>query len=146
VRTAKPNSVRSPVVDQAYVHAMHDPEMRVARLACPEVGDRGGSESAACLFDMLTHPHWQVRLEACKALVTQKTAVQRVVTTLEVMSREIEAAEYDAAIEDDAAMLKLMMEGFGHGDEYDKCWGKLDTIIRRARDLVNLPASDTNGG
>ena len=81
-------SVHSPAVDRAYVHAMRDSEEKVARLACLEVGDRGGAEGTEALFTLLDHPNWHVRLEICKALITQKNADQRVLSTLEAMSRE----------------------------------------------------------
>jgi hypothetical protein len=135
-------SVKGLIVDQAYLHALRDPEPRIAQLACLEVGDRGGSEGTAALFGMLNHSHWRVRLEACKALITQKTAEQRVISTLESMGQEPEAAVYDAENEDNAEAMQLLMETCGHGDDIDKCWGKLDTIIRRARHVANQAGSD----
>lgn len=126
-------SATGPVVDRAYLHALRDPEQTVAQIACLEVGARGSAEGTGALFGMLNHPNWRLRLEACKALITQKTADQRVVSTLEAMGREPEAAAYDAENEDNAEAMQLFMAASGHGDEIDKCWGKLDTILAKAR-------------
>ena len=41
-----------------------------------------------------------------------------------------------------AEYLELFMAASGHGDEIDKCWGKLDSIIRRARDVAKQAGSD----
>ncbi len=129
-------STTGPVVNRAYLHALRDSESQVAQLACLEVGARGSAEGRMALFQMLDHPHWRVRLEACKALITQENADQRVISTLEAMSREPEAAAYDAECEDNVELLQSMMKAFGHGDKMDQCWGKLATIIQRARDVA----------
>jgi hypothetical protein len=130
-------SVKGLAVDQAYVHALRDPEPRVAQLACVEVGHRGGTDGTAALFGMLTHPNWRVRLEACEALITQKTADQRVVSTLDAMSREPDAAAYDAEVDEYKEFLEEFVKAFTPEGTAVEYWGKLDTILAKARRVAD---------
>jgi len=130
-------SAKGSVVDQAYMDALRDPEPRVAELACIEVGQRGGPDGTAALFGMLTHPNWRVRLQACEALITQKTADQRVVSTLDAMSREPEAAAYDAEVDEYKESLEEFVKEFTpEGTAVENC-GKLGTILAKARRVAN---------
>ena len=130
-------SVHIPSVDRAYCHALADPFEKVAQIACLEVGDRGGAEGTAALCAMLGHPSWRVRLEACKALITQKTADQRVVSTLDAMSREPEAAAYDAEVEESKECLEEFAKAFTPEGTAVENWGKLDTIVAKARRVAD---------
>ena len=130
-------SAKGLAVDQAYVHALRDPEQKVAELACTEVGYRGGAEGTAALFGTLTHANWRVRLAACEALITQKTADQRVVSTLDAMSREPEAAVYDAEVDEyKESMDEFLREYTPEGTPVETC-GKLDTILAKARRVAD---------
>ena len=99
--------------------------------------DRGGADGTAALFSALNHPNWEVRLGVCTALITQGTADSRVVATLEAMSQESEAAVYDAENEAATEMARELWDAVGQGDLADRCWGKLQTIIARAREVAN---------
>ena len=89
------------MVDTAYVGALNDSSEKVVQIACLVMGQRGGDEGLAALRNLLGHPSWRVRLEACKAFITRHPAGTEVLATLEAMSREPEAAVYDAECERD---------------------------------------------
>lgn len=141
--------VRNPVVDAAFLRALNDPFVRVAQIACVEVGARAGAQAAEALFKTMDHASWRVRLEACKALITLKKADARVVSALEAMSREPEAAVYDAECDEWGLDMEALM-AFGEASgilpktEKDRLstqappelWGKLSTIIARARHIA----------
>ena len=122
-------------VTQAYVQALGDSSDRVVKIACVELRFRKGVDSTTPLMRILGHPSWSVRLEACKALIQQKTADQRVVSTLEQMAKEPEAIEYDAA---DDEMERTEKEQFGsEPPPYGPRWGKLHTILAQARAVAD---------
>ena len=125
-------SMPGPAVDRAYLRALADPFNKVALIACLELGYRCGTEGTAALFGTLTHPVWRVRLEACKALITQETADQRVVTTLEAMSREPDAVVYDRQVDQFKEFAEECSQAFGPDANFGEMWGKLDTILARA--------------
>lgn len=130
-------SAEVPEVRQAYIQALKDPYEKdpyekVVRIACMELGHRGGAAATAALLQVLGHPSWHARLEACKALITLKAADPRVVSTLEAMSREPEAAKYDAQI----AMFRRMEAQSGLSEEFKGSWGTLGTILEQARHLA----------
>ena len=123
-------------VDRAFLRALADPFETIAQIACLEVGDRHGVEGTSALYGMLGHTSWRVRLEACKALITQKTADPRVVATLEAMGREPEASVYDAAVDEFKDLAEEFSGAFAAEGATVENWGKLDTILARARKLA----------
>jgi len=125
-------SVKSPETHQAYLHALHDTSDKVVEIACVEIPSRPSSGDAEALYSVLDHPTWNVRLEVCKALITMQKADQRVVSALEAMSHEPEAAHYDALDEEFDRREKEM----GLSGELGKRWGKLDTILQQARRIA----------
>jgi hypothetical protein len=125
-------SVRTPKSDAALNYAIHDSNDKVVQLACGEVGRRRSPGASDALHSALSHPSWRVRLEACKALITSGYADDAVVSILEQMSREPEAAVYDAEIDEfdrrerETGLTKLTGKG----------WDKLDAILKQARDVA----------
>jgi HEAT repeat protein len=131
--------VRQPVVEHAFLRALADPFEKIVQIACVELSDRGGADVVSALLARLNHPSWRVRLEVCKALLKRKVADPRLVSTLEAMSREPEAALYDAESDEfDAAMKEglseLMRSWVGVGTP-PETWGKLEAILAKARSL-----------
>jgi HEAT repeat protein len=125
-------SVESPSVRSAFIEALHDPEEKVVRLACGEVGHRDGPGMKEALISVLNNPSWHARLEACKALILANAANAKVVSALEQMRREPEAAEYDTLIEKfDQREKDLHLEG-----TLGRMWGRLGTILERARNVA----------
>jgi HEAT repeat protein len=111
---------------------LKDPDERVIQIACGELGHRGGDDARAALFETLSHPTWRARLEACKALITLRAADQRVVSTLEAMSHETEAAKYDEEVADFQQRLAEM----GNPKEFQGSWGKIAAILEQARQIA----------
>ncbi len=126
-------SVPGPAVDRALLRALGDSSEKIAQLACVEVGDRGGAEGTEALFRGLNHPSWRVRLEACKALITQRTADARVVAALEAMQRGPDGAAYDAEVEESKECVEEFSKVFDPNGTAGEWWGKLDSILARAR-------------
>ena len=122
----------SALVTLAYRRALEDPFDKVAQLACLEVGHRGGPGSTEALMRALGRSSWRVRLEACKALISQGTADGRVVATLEAMAQEPEAGVYDAECGEFEAIDREFERHTGEAPVEDR-WGKLDTILDEAR-------------
>jgi hypothetical protein len=118
----------SALITLAYRRALADPFEKVAQLACSEVGYRGGDGSTEALTQMLGHSSWRVRLEACKALISQGTADWQVIAALEAMAHEPEARIYDSECDEFAELEQQLGEQPG--------WGKLDTIIHKARSVA----------
>lgn len=130
-------AVHGPVVDRAYLRALRDSSEQIAELACLEIGDRAPTGGTAALVGMLTHASWQVRLQACKALITQKKAAARVVSTLEALRRAPEAAVYDKEMDESKDLLEALTKACVPEGKSVENWGKLDTILARARALVH---------
>ena len=129
----------APGVADAYVAALRDPFDKVARVACSEVGHRGGAEGTAALFGMLDHPLWSVRLGVCKALIVLGAADPRVVATLEAMSAEPEAGEYDTLIGECEEIERQVREQYpadAGEDALGESWGTLATILEQARQVA----------
>jgi HEAT repeat protein len=124
--------VETPEVRQAYIGALKDTHEKIVQIACMELAHGGGEEAIEALFPVLAHDSWRVRLEACKALITLKAADQRVVSTLESMSREAEAARYDAQIEE----FERQERERNTPAEFRGVWGKIGTILEQARQIV----------
>ncbi|BCM88381.1 hypothetical protein IAD21_00212 [Abditibacteriota bacterium] len=97
-----------------------------------ELGFRGGTQVKAALFHTLSNPSWRVRLKVCKALINLKAVDQRVVSTLEKMTREPEAQKYDAQIERFDRIDKQNQAGTS-SEAPIKTWGKIGTILQQAR-------------
>ncbi len=127
----------APPVTLAYCCALEDPFEKVAQIACSEVGRRGGAQGTEALFRLLDHRSWRIRLEACKALIGQGTADDRVVTALELMAQDPEARLYDSECDEFEAAGKEITTIFGPALPRQR-WGKLKTVIREARKLANL--------
>ena len=132
-------SLRQPAADRAFLHALADPFEKIAQIACVEVGARRQTEGTAALRATLNHSSWRVRLEAGKALILQGTADHRVVTALEAMSQEPEAAVYDAECGDEelAGAVKELMSQVGVETLTAGSWGKLSTILAQARAVAD---------
>jgi len=77
-----PMSTPTASVTLAHRRALEDPFDKVAQTACLEVKDRGGAEGTEALMRTPGHNSWRVRLEACKALISQGTGDRRIVETL----------------------------------------------------------------
>ena len=125
-------SHKTPIVHDAYLHALRDSSDKVAQIACIEVVSGSRPGDAEVLFGMLDHLSWRVRLEVCKALIIMKRADNRVVTVLEAMSHTPEVARYDAEIEE----FDRIDRETSTPDEMKGRWGKLDTILKQAQDLA----------
>lgn len=165
-------SVQGPAVDQAFLATLKDPFDKVAQIACLELGSRVGSQAAdtnlqsdpqfgstgtEALFSTLGHALWRVRFEACKSLIALKKADARVMAALEALSREPEAAVYDAECDEPGLEMAALVE-FGKAagilleSEKDELaakrqfepWGKMHTIIARAREIASSHA-DSKG-
>ena len=134
--------VHSPTVDRAFLRALADPFDTLVEWSCHEAAERCGAEGIAAVLGLLNHSSWQVRLIACITLIQQKTADQRVVATLEALMREPEAAEHDAFDEDlrdfnkDEGLLSSADEAELHR------WGKMASILDRAREVAGQAGSD----
>jgi HEAT repeat protein len=125
--------VSSAAVDAAYLKALTDSSDKVVQIACLEIGSRKAPEGVEALKRVLSHPAWRVRLEACKGLIRQNAANRLVVSTLEAMGNEPEAAVYDA--EDD--QFQQIERELGETPLLDKRWGKLGAILAEARQVAN---------
>ncbi|BCM89330.1 hypothetical protein IAD21_01176 [Abditibacteriota bacterium] len=124
--------VDEPSVDKAYIQALHDSSEKIIQLACVQLGFRGGDDAKTALFQILSHPSWNVRLAACKAFITLKTVDERVLSALETMSREPESAKYDAGIDES----NRISETVGIPDDPLETWGKMATIIEEAHQIA----------
>jgi hypothetical protein len=138
-------------VTLAYRRALEDPFDKVAQIACLEVGHRGGVGSTEALMRTLDRSSWRVRLEACKALITQGTADERVVTTLEAMAQEPEARVYDKECDEFEAIEQEVQQESGEASPWGRPWGKLETILNQARSLAKAgqmaePGASPNSG
>jgi HEAT repeat protein len=129
-------NVPAPPVTEAYRCALGDSFDKVAQIACLELGSRGGVENADALIRVLDHPSWRVRLEACKALITQGKGGQAVVVTLETMGQQPEASIYDAECDDFERIEQEVAQETGESPPWGRCWGKLQTILEQARNLA----------
>ena len=111
-------------VTGAYRCSLDDPSDKVVQLACWQLGDRGGVDNTEALFRVLNHSSWRVRLEACKALITQGISDHRIAETIEALGKEPEAAIYDAECDDFERVIKEPGESWPR-----KMWGRLSTIL-----------------
>jgi HEAT repeat protein len=138
-------SVPGTAADRAFLCALADPFDKVAQIACVELESRCGAEGTTALFGMLSHPSWRVRLEACKALITQKSADRRVVTTLESMSREPEAAVYDAEVDESNEFVKAFSKAFSPDRTPVEGWGKVQAILAKAAAIASRERAGASG-
>jgi HEAT repeat protein len=132
------SAVEHPAGTAACIHALTDPFDKVAIVACDEVGERGGAQGAAALLEILDRPEWRVRIQACMALITLKSADPRLVTTLEALSQEPEVAVYDR---EDEEFNRVAREA-GLADEEGLTWGPVASILAQARQLARPTASN----
>ncbi len=132
-------------VTLAYRRALEDPFDKVAQIACLEVGYRGGAGSTEALMRTLDRSSWRVRLEACKALITQGTADERVVSALEAMAQEPEARAYDTQCGEFEAIEQELQQETGEALPWGRSWGKLETILNQARSVARAGHSDEPG-
>jgi len=128
--------VRSAVVDRAFFEALKDPEEEIVELACIEVGLRCGPEGTAALQKLLYHDSWKIRLNACIALIQQKTADQRVVVALEAMCKEPEAAEHEAFGEQFRDFNQDFGLVSGAAEVELAKWGTMASILEQARQVA----------
>jgi len=138
-------------VTLAYYRALEDPFDKVAQIACLEVGYRGGAGSTEALMRMLDRNSWRVRLEACKALITQGTADGRVAAALEAMAQEPETRVYDTECDEFEAVEQEVKKETGEALLWGRFWGKLETILNQARSVAKAghrdePCAAPNGG
>jgi len=143
-------NVPTPPVTEAYRCALGDSFDKVAQIACVELGSRGGAENADALMRVLDHPSWDVRLEGCKALITQGKAGQAVVATLEAMGQQPEAGIYDAECDEFERIEQEAAQETGESPPWG-FWGKLQSILEQARNLAKSggaaePSAPPNGG
>jgi HEAT repeat protein len=137
--------VPDPAVTEAYRCALGDSFDKVAQIACVESGARGGAENTDALIRVLGHISWRVRLEACKALITQGKAAERVVAALETMSQEPEAGIYDSECDDFERIQQEAAQESGESLPWGRGWGKLQTILEQARNLATSGATAEPG-
>ncbi len=130
-------SKQSSTVNNAYLKALDDTFEKVAQVACVEVGARGGTEGTAALYRALDREEWHLRLSACKALIEQKTADQRVVDALLSMKLEPEATEHDFEDEDTRSSSLSLSLLIAEESEAVEMWGNLDSIIAQAKKIAN---------
>ena len=111
-------------VTGAYRSSLNDSSDKVVQLACTQLGYRGGVENTEALLRVLNHGSWRVRLEACKALITQGITDHRIGETIEALGKEPEATIYDAECD-------LFEEVTKKSGEVWPCkrWGRLNTIL-----------------
>ena len=121
-----------PEVKQAYIQALTDPFDKVVQVACSTLGHLGGTDAATALFQVLEQYSWHSRLEACKALITLKAANAQVVSVLEKMSQEPDAASYDALIQ----QIHEAEKEPDYPEELKGGWGKIATILEQAKHVA----------
>jgi hypothetical protein len=142
--------IPAPSVTEAYRRALGDPFDKVAQVACFALTSRGGVQNAEALIRALGHVSWRVRLEACKALIILGKAGQRVVATLQAMSREPEASVYDTECDEFERIDQEISLELGEPLPWPACWGKLHTILEKARNLAAsgdmTAGASANGG
>jgi hypothetical protein len=141
---AKLMSVEEPAVTQAYIQALKDPFEKVVQLACTELGDRGGVDAVNALFQVLEQRSWHSRLGACRALITLKVANSQVVSVLEQMAQEPEAAKYDEFVRE----VEEMEKDPDLPEEWKGGCGRLGAILEEARQVAagNWERSATHSG
>ena len=125
-------SIKTPTVRSAYTYALRDSSEKVVEIACMEVGLGGGDGTKEALLSVLNNPSWRVRLEACKAMIVSKTADETTIAALDQLSRESEAAIYDAEIDD----FDRIKRQTGTQGALGPRWGKLASIKDRARQVA----------
>lgn len=86
------------------ITALDDADRGVVEFACDSLSELGDAAAIPCLLKVLDHPNWDVREAACRALLSFGVGDQRVVTAIEQLIREPEAADHDLDVEEDHAM------------------------------------------
>jgi len=119
-------------VQQAFIQSLKDKNEQVVRVAIAALRRRGGAAVVKPLFGLLHHASWNVRLDACKALIALNVADSRVVATVETLSHEPEAAAYDAQV----ATTEQREHELGRVPELNWGWGKINTILKQAKMIV----------
>lgn len=122
-----------PEVKQAYIQALADSFDKVVQVSCMELSYRGGDDAVNALFRVLKQHSWHSRLESCKALITLKAANSQVVSVLEQMAQEPDAAKYDVLIQD----FEEMETEPDYPEEMKGGWGKISTIVEQAREVAS---------
>lgn len=129
-------SAEGAAVEGAFIAALRDSFEKVAQIACFELASHQSEAERQALVETLHHPSWRLRLEACKALITQQAAAERVVDTLEQMDREPEARAYDVECDKVDAIIKEA-EGGQSPEWWDGRWGRMNEILNKARAIAN---------
>lgn len=133
--------LHSPGVDRAFLRALADPFDSVVTWSCHEAVERCGAEGIVAVMGLLNHASWQVRLTAYITLIQQKNSDQRVVSTVEALMREPEAAAHDA-FEDECRDIKKDLCLACGGDESDLGGlGKMASILEKAREIAGQAGS-----
>lgn len=129
-------NVETPEVTRAYIAALNDSYERVVQIACVQLGYRGGEEATTALFALLENTSWKLRLSACQALIELKAADEKVVSVLEAMSGEPEAAEHDKVMDEiDEITEKVRDEGTDLS-ELEMLPNKMADILVRAQKIA----------
>jgi HEAT repeat protein len=129
-------SKKGSFVDAAYIKVLADPFEKVASVACIEVGARKSEVGTEALYNFLQRSEWRLRLEACKALVKQCTADNRVIETLVAMKEEPEARIYDEENEEFQKLNDDLNATLANESEKGEIWGNLDSILKQAEDVA----------
>ena len=79
----------------ALVQTLKDPFPRVVAAACTMLRRMGDRSTVPAFRELLAHETWQVRFEACQALVELGSTDTVVVTTIEGLQNSSEASEHD---------------------------------------------------
>ena len=98
---------RGDQVEEAYIKTLNDTSEKMILLACKQLGRLSAKKAIISLLNLLNSNSWNIRLEACKALLSiQGEDVQlhidlnRVIKTLEEINDSSNAYEYDLAVEE----------------------------------------------
>lgn len=127
---------------EVFIEALDDPHAEVVYVACKALGDLEDPRAVIPLRRMTNHESWNVRFNACEALVRLRAVDAEVVAELEALAQLPEAAEHDEIMQKVVRMDKLVGGTF-------KQPPTTRAVLNHARRLLNLdspsgpPSQDT---